>query len=345
MLSAILAGALIVAASLLLGAAIMAIAGLPRHSAAGPATGISALLVICGVAIKLPGHAVTAAVVVGIALVGCFVVSGRTRLPAGTFRVGAIVVVVGAALVAAIPFAASGRVGILGQGLVNDDMASHLLFTEWISTHAGPTPDLIKGGYPLGPHAIVAATTKVSGASYVEAFAGLTGAIAVLLALSAYGALRGVRGWLRVPAAVLAASPYLAAAYLSQGAFKEPLLALALLGFALALPAVAPAWSRGAGSARAVIPLGVILAGTIYNYSFPGLAWLLGAAIIWMLQIAWRERDAARSLIAGLRLRERLRGARSAFLLGIAIPVICALPELFRLASFSSFKAFNPQGT
>src|SRR3954468_19298774 len=345
MLSAVLAGALIVAASLLLGAAIMAIAGLPRHSAAGPATGISALLVICGIAVKLPGHAVTAAVVVGVALIGCLVVFGRTRMPAGAFRVGAIVVVIGAALVAAIPFAASGRVGILGQGLVNDDMASHLLFTEWISTHAGPTPDLIKGGYPLGPHAIVAATTKVSGASYVEAFAGLTGAIAVLLALSAYGALRGVRGWLRVPGAVLAASPYLAAAYLAQGAFKEPLLGLALLGFALALPPLRPLWSGQGGTARAAVPLGVIAGGTIYNYSFPGLAWLLAAALIWMLVIAARERDRARDFIAGLRLRERFRGARSAILIGIGIPVIAALPEVFRLASFSSFKAFNPSGT
>ncbi len=356
MLSAVLAGALIVAASLLLGAAIMAIAGLPRHSAAGPATGISALLVICGVAVKLPGHAVTAAVAVGLALIGCLVVFGRTRMPAGTFRVGAIVVVVGAALVAAIPFAASGRIGILGQGLVNDDMASHLLFTEWIGSHAGPTPDLIKGGYPLGPHAIVAATAKVSGASLIEGFAGLTGAIAVLLALSAYGALRGVRGWLRVPAAVLSASTYLAAAYLAQGAFKEPLLGLTLLGFALALPALLPEWSLRRTSPhreepgtfagpRAAIPLGVILAGTIYNYSFPGLAWLLGAAVIWMLVIALRERDRATSWLAGLRLGERLRGARPAVLLGIAIPVICALPEVFRLASFSSFKAFNPQGT
>src|SRR4051794_4249341 len=338
MLSAILAGALIVAASLLLGAAIMAIAGLPRHSAAGPATGISALLVICGIAVKLPGHAVTAAVVIGIALVACLFVFGTTRQPAGAFRVGAIVVVIGAALVAAIPFAASGRVGILGQGLVNDDMASHLLFTEWISTHAGPTPDLIKGGYPLGPHAIVAATTKLSGASYVEAFAGLTGAIAVLLALSAYGALRGVRGRLRVPGAVLAASPYLAAAYLAQGAFKEPLLGLALLGFALALPPLLPQWSLrrtsggthqsgssrtfgGGFSARAAIPLGVIAAGTIYNYSFPGLAWLLGAAVIWMLVIALRERAGSAGPIAGLRLRERLRAARSAIALGIGIPV------------------------
>src|SRR3954447_19658254 len=358
MLSALLAGALIVAASLLLGSAVMAIAGLPRHSAAVPATRIGALLVICGVAIKLPGHAVTAAIAVGLALVGCFFVFGRAPGPTGRVRIGAFVVVIGAALVAAIPFAASGRVGILGQGLVNDDMASHLLFTEWISTHAGPTPDLIKGGYPLGPHAIVAATTKVSGASYVEAFAGLTGAIAVLLALSAYGALRGVRGWLRVPGAVLAASPYLAAAYLAQGAFKEPLLGLALLGFALALPPLLPEWSRraaGAGyqagssrhppGARAAIPLGVIAAGTIYNYSFPGLAWLLGAALFWMLLIAWRERDRARGFLAGLRLRERLRRASSAIAVGVAVPVIAALPEIFRLASFSSFKAFNPQGT
>ena len=337
MFSALLAGALIVAASLLLGSAVMAIAGLPRHSPVGPAAGISALLVICGIAVKLPGHAVTAAAVTGVALIGCFVVFGRTRVPAGAVRIGAIVVVIGAALVVAIPFATSGRVGILGQGLVNDDMASHLLFTEWIGSHAGPTPDLIKDGYPLGPHAIVAAVSKVSGASLIQGFAGLTGAIAVLLALTAYGVLGGIRGWLRVPAAVLAASPYLAAAYLAQGAFKEPLLALALLGFTLGLPALRGIWSGTGGSARAAIPLGVIAAGTIYNYSFPGLAWLLGAAIVWLLVIALREHD--------LRLGERLRGARSAIALGIAIPVVAALPEIFRLASFSNFKAFSPSGT
>ena len=89
----------------------------------------------------------------------------------------------------------------------------------------------------------------------------------------------------------------------------------------------------------------MIAAGTIYNYSFPGLAWLLGAAVIWMLVVALRERDRATSLLAGLRLRERLRGARAAILVGVGIPVLAALPELFRLASFSSFKAFNPQGT
>jgi hypothetical protein len=346
MLSACLAGALILVASLLLGAAIMALSGRPRHSPVGPAAGLSALLVICGVAVKLPGHATTAAVATGLALVGAFAVFGRAREPVVPIRWEAILVVAGAALVAAIPFLTSGRIGILGQGLVNDDMASHLLFTEWVDTHAGPTPDLIKDGYPLGPHAIVAASAKVSGASLIEGFAGLTGAIAALLGLTAYGALPGVRAWLRVPAAILAASPYLAAAYLAQGAFKEPMLALALLGFALGLPALGPAWSRGEGAGGwLVVPLGVIAAGTVYNYSFPGLAWLLGAAIVWMLVIAIRERDRAQSFVAGLRLGERMRNARLAIVIALALPIVAAIPEIFRLANFSSFKAFNPQGT
>jgi hypothetical protein len=364
MLSALLAGALILAAALILGAAVMTLAGRPRHSAVGPAAGVSALLVICGIAVKLPGHAVTAAVAVGVALIAAFVIFDRGTAPTWSVRVGAIAAVLGAALLAALPYLASGRIGILGQGLINDDWASHLLFTEWLDSHAGPTPDLIKDGYPLGPHAIVAASTKVTGASLLEGFAGLTGAIAALLALTAYGALPGVRGLLRAPAAVLVSSPYLAAAYLSQGAFKEPMLALALLGFALALPALRPLWSgatsadtngyRSAGASDTnryrppltALPLGVIAAGTIYNYSFPGLAWLLGAAVIWMLLVAWRDRNiGAPSFIARLRLRDRLRGARPALLIAIGIPVLLAIPEIFRLASFSSFEAINPQGT
>ncbi|HET8593523.1 MAG TPA: hypothetical protein VFL56_07635, partial [Solirubrobacterales bacterium] len=344
MFSALLAGVVILAAALVLGAAVMALSGRPRHSAVAPAAGLSVLLVICGIAVKLPGHAVTAAVAAGVALIGAFVVLGRSSSPAGSVRIGAIVAVLGAALLAALPYLVNGRIGILGQGLINDDWASHLLFTEWIDTHAGPTPDLVQDGYPLGPHAVVAATAKVTGASLLEGFAGLTGAIAVLLALTAYGALPGVREWMRAPAAILVSSPYLAAAYLSQGAFKEPMLALALIGFALALPAVRPAWS-GRGGSRAAIPLGMIAAGTIYNYSFPGLAWLLGAGLIWMLLVAWRERDpATEGVIARLRLGERLRGARPALRAAVGIPVLLAVPEIFRLASFSSFEAINPEG-
>jgi hypothetical protein len=357
MLSAILAGALIAGASLLLGAAIMALADRPRHSPVGPAAGLSALLVICGIAIKLPGHAVTAAVAVGLALVAALWVLGRSRAPMGSVHAGAIVAVIGAALVVAIPFAASGRVGILGPGLVNDDMASHLLFTEWAINHNGPTPDLVSGGYPLGPHAIVAAASAVvPGADLIEGFAGLTGAIAVLAALTAYGALGGVSPRLRAPAAVLAALPDLGAAYLAQGAFKEPMLALGLVGFTLALPSLREAWSglqptyvstlpdRGRGwmrsQARLAIPPGVIAAGTIYNYSFPGLAWLVIAVIAWALIVAWQERDGR----DGLELRNRLRWATPLLVAGVAIPVAAALPEVVYLVNFAGFEAFNPEG-
>ncbi len=82
--------------------------------------------------------------------------------------------------------------------------------------------------------------------------------------------LRDLRPLPRVLAAALVALPYLAAAYLAQGAFKEPMEALFLLAFALLLP--------GATSVRRGLPLAVIAAGAVYAYSFPGLFWLLGAA-------------------------------------------------------------------
>jgi hypothetical protein len=356
-LSALLAGALILGASLLLGAALMVVAGRPRHSPAGPAVGFSALLVVCGIAVKLPGHGVTAAVATGLALIVALRVLERSRAPLGTVRIGAILAAVAAALVVAIPFATNGRVGILGQGLINDDMASHLLFAEWVDTREGPTPDLIQDGYPLGPHAVASVASKASGADLIETFAGLTGAIAVLTALTAYGALRGVREPLRVPAAALGALPYLGAAYLAQGAFKEPMLGLALLGFALSLPALRRSWDglmptfvstlpdRGKGwlrtEALAGIPAGVIAAGTIYNYSFPGLGWLALTIAAWGLLIAWRERGGRHE---GLDLRNRLRWARPALAVIIGITVVALLTEIVSLTKFASFEAFSPSG-
>ena len=334
MLGAVLTGLVITAGSLACGQVIMLAAGRSRFSAVAPAAGLSVLLVVCGIAVKLPGHAVSAAIAAGVAIAIAVWALWRRRDGLGAWHFGVLVVVVGAALATAIPFAANGRMGILGQGLVNDDMASHLLFTEWLDTRAGDTPELVEDGYPLGPHALVAAAAKVTGASFIEAFAGLTGAIAVLTALTAYAALAGARPLLRAPGAVLVAFSYLAAAYLAQGAFKEPMLGLALLGFALSLPAL-----RG-GSRLAALPAGVIAAGTIYNYSFPGLAWLIAAIVVWLAIVAVRERSAR----GGLDLGGRLRRARGQLAVIAGLPVLAAVPELVRLASFTDFKAFNPGG-
>ena len=95
----------------------------------------------------------------------------------------------------------------------------------------------------------------------------------MLTALVAFGALDGVRTAWRVLGSVVVALPYMAAAYLAQEAFKEPILALFLLAFALLL-------GRAKG-ARDAIPLGVLAAGAVYVYSFPGLAWLAGTAVVW----------------------------------------------------------------
>ena len=99
-----------------------------------------------------------------------------------------------ALLVASIPFIANGRVGILGVGLVNDDMASHLLIADWLERRgSAPMPVLIHQGYPVGPHALVAGLSEGLGAGLIEVFAGLTLAIPALTALVAFEALRGLR--------------------------------------------------------------------------------------------------------------------------------------------------------
>ena len=127
-------------------------------------------------------------------------------------------------------------------------MASHLLLADWITERFRPEPVLIDQGYPLGPHALVAGLGSLLGASSIDVFAGLVLAIPALTALVAYSALDGLRTVARVPAAALVALPYLAAAYLAQEAFKEPIVALFVLAFALLL-ARAREW-------RDAIPLG-----------------------------------------------------------------------------------------
>ena len=226
--------------------------------------------------------------------------SVRRGSPGARPRRGAL-----ALLLASIPFIVNGRVGILGVGLVNDDMASHLLIADWLNTRVGETPGLIEGGYPVGPHALAAGLSEGLGTGLIEAFAGITLAIPVLTALVAVEALRDLRPLPRVIAAALVALPYLAAAYLAQGAFKEPMEALFLVAFALLLP--------GATTVRRALPLAVIAAGAVYAYSFPGLFWLLGAAAIYAaIALARRGAFAAGEPGGPLGHRGGVRRARGA---------------------------------
>jgi hypothetical protein len=317
--------ALVCAGSLLVGQAILLLCGRRELSwLAGP-VGLAGLLVASGVAIKLPGHSTAVAITLGVLAVASAITLAMrrqaTRRAPASYAALAAVAAIFALIVASIPFIANERVGILGVGLVNDDMAYHLLIADWLNSRVGEMPVLIHQGYPVGPHALVAGLSDALGTGLVEAFAGLTLAIPVLTALVAFEALRGLRPAPRVVAAVLVAMPYLVAAYLAQEAFKEPIEALLLLSFALLLPS--------ATSPLRAVPLGVIAAGATYTYSFPGLFWLAAAAAIYL----------------AVQLLKRAPGSRRAAVWAgaavVGVVAILTAPEWTRMFDFGDFRAFR----
>ncbi len=133
----------------------------------------------------------------------------------------------------AIPFAVSGRWGLLGVGF-NNDLGLHLAWAEWLRSGFGPEAD---PGYPLGPHGLAVATAAVPGIGLGQAFLGEIVAIGVMTGLTALGALRTLSPTRRTIAAALVAVPYLAASYYAQAAFKETAEALLVLAFAICLTA------------------------------------------------------------------------------------------------------------
>jgi hypothetical protein len=337
--------ALLCVAALTVGQAVLALCGRREPSLLAAPVGLATLLVASGIAIKLPGHATSTAITltalfalsVGVLLLTTRRDAGRRRQGGGggsgehpqqdcedgamhgcrafSGRITAPLAAAGVALVAAsLPFVASGHVGILGVGLVNDDMANHLLVADWLSSRVGDMPTLLKQGYPVGPHALADGVSSLLGVSLVQAFAGLTLALPVLTAMLATWSLDRVRALARVLIGALVALSYLGAAYLAQGAFKEPIEAFLLLGFALLLPTVR--------SPRDAIPAGVIAAGAVYAYSFPGLIWLAGTAAVYMA-------------IA------RPRGLLKISIASSAVLLVLIAPELARLIDFSHFKAFS----
>jgi hypothetical protein len=167
----------------------------------------------------------------------------------------------------------------------------------------------------------------------------------VITALVAFEALDGMRPVPRIVAGALVALPYLAAAYLAQEAFKEPIEALFLLSFALLLP-------RATGARRAV-PLGVIAAGAVYVYSFPGLFWLAGTAGIWLLALWWRRRVPDRKPAANVRDitmpghsgvasgRHSTAPLLAAAAAMAAVLLILAAADLGRIVDFGDFRAFK----
>ncbi len=315
----------IVLAAVVLGRGICVLSGLRHSEWVSPAVGFAALMVVCDVAVNLPGRGWTA--VAAVVLVCAASVWITIRRHAGWPALGEAAIVSAVVLVfLSIPFLANDRVGVLGISLLNDSHW-HLLLAEGLRRPAIKAIDY-GIGYPLGPHAIAAVFAQGLGSDVDKTLTGMLIATPILTGLTALGFLGDLARSRRVLVAILTAIPYMAAAWYIQSAFKEPIMALLLLGMVLVLQQ-----SRRDQFARPVAitaVIGVLIAGIIYVYSYPGLAWPVAVVGCWVaLEFvfggAWRNvRTIAR----------RLWAAAPAIGIGLAVLIVLVAPDFNRLHAF-----------
>jgi hypothetical protein len=315
---------LICISAVLLGRAVCALAGHAGSTWLSAPVGFAVLMIVCQVAIKLPGRAWTAvaAVVVLSAAAVWIAVRRRAGWPSMIDGVPVAIVVL---VYLSVPFLANGRVGVLGVSLLND-MRHHLLLAE--SLRRPEIQQAIGGGYPLGPHAVAATLAQGLGSDVDKTLTGVLVATPVLTALAALEALRDISRLRRWLVAVLAGIAYLMAAWYIQSAFKEPIMALLLLGVVVALQA----GSREGFARPAVVavPVAVLIAGVIYDFSYPGLTWPFAVLVCWV---------AAEILLGGAwrRVRPVLRALRSAawpLLLSLLLLILLVAPDIGQLHAF-----------
>jgi hypothetical protein len=241
--------------------------------------GLALLLAGCDMLVYLPGHGYTAGAVLLIMTVGAVLLGRRRKEGWPPLAEGLAVAVVALGL-ATIPFITNDRVGTLGVSVLNDTHW-HLFLAQGLLQPSIRHLDDYGLGYPLGPHAIAAVFSQSLGTSVDHGLTGLLMAVPVLGGLAALGVLADLRRWQRLLPAMLAALPYMAAAWYVQSAFKEPIMSVLLLGIVIVLQeGCREHWAR---PAAVLVPLAVIVAGVIYEYSYPGLVWPVAVLVCWGL--------------------------------------------------------------
>lgn len=307
-------------ASLAIGQVAIALCGVRRWSWLAPAVGLALLCAVCWATVRLPGHgAVSAVVAFLLVVVSAAFLWNRLQGGREALYLGAPVALLALAATA-LPFITEGHFGILGTSF-NPDMSQHLLAADRLAHGEGS--QLLHQGYPLGPHAIAVALSKGLGVSIVQGFTGLTVAVGILASLTALTAFRDQPPFLRIPAALVVGLTYMVASYFAQGSFKETMQALFFLAFVLSLreATVNPAWRE---LPLRFVPAAVLAVGSVYTYSFPGLIWLIGALVIWLLlQRAFPVRP---------------------ILLALGVFAVLVAPEVGRMIDFHSFETFDPNG-
>jgi hypothetical protein len=313
-------------AAILVGRAICVLSGHDGSTWLAPAVGFAALMVVCEVAIGLPGRGWTAVAAVVVLCAASVWIPARRGARWPSLR-DALPVAIVVLVIVSIPFVANARVGVLGISFLNDTHW-HLILAEGLRRPAIQPLDNFGPGYPLGPHAVAATFAQALGSDVDKTLTGVLIATPMLTGLAALGALIDLRrGW-RWLVAVLAAIPYLAAAWYVQSAFKEPIMSLLMLGLVLTLQAGRR--DRFAHPVAVVVPAAVLIAGVLYDYSYPGLLWPAAILACWLaLELvvggAWR------------RLRPIAAGARSyvpELVVGAGLLVVLVAPDIGRIHTF-----------
>ena len=254
----------VLAASLVCGQAVWKLCRLSDGGALAPVVGFALLVVVSTDLVILPGHATTAAAGVLALVAVSLAIVGRPRVDAQILLVSLATTVV-----ASLPFIANGRFGILGVS-VDDDMASHLFWADVLRS-GNSVPELIPPSYPIGPHALAATLARLLHTDVDHTFIAVLVVVPVLTAITALSVLGALSPMARLGAAVLVGLPYLAASYLGQGSFKEPIHALLILAFALVLRQA----RLGQGSrVHLAAPVAVIVSATLLVRGWPGLLWI-----------------------------------------------------------------------
>jgi hypothetical protein len=280
-----LSAGVILLASLVVGRAVML--GLGRHRASflEGAVGLAVLILISTLAIRLPGHATTSTALFVLVVVACLVfLFVRSEAILGPAVGIALPVVLVTIVLTSLPFIASGHIGIPGVGL-NNDMAMHLVDTDYLLDPTGPQPQSIVNGYPIGPHSLVATVSNLLGAEPLEGWLGLLVIAPVLTAITSLGVLHRLRVGPRILGAALVALAYLSASVLGIAGFKELIASMFLIAFAIGLREI-----KGGPDGRIAILmcLTLITAAMVPVYSLPGIAWLVLTAGIWVVAHLFR---------------------------------------------------------
>jgi hypothetical protein len=320
----------LVAASLFVGAALCRACG--TDGALAPPVGLATLLALAALFVRLPGDAVTAAVALVLAVVGA--ATWLARGAVGRLDAAAPLAAAGSVALVSVQFLSAGRIGIPGPPVL-DDTSVHLLWAEGLRSDLMARLYPPQPTYPLGPHALLATIAQGTGASTHDALVALLLATPALLAMTAAAALRPMLSLWRAPAAAFVGVTYLGAAWFAQGAFKEPIMSLYLLGYGMGLGLLLAPRARVA--ATSLVPMALLVAGSLLTYSYLAVAWLGAAAVIGVAITLW-QRSPSRAAV-----RESARAAVLPVAIGAAVALLAVAVELPRLwryvSSFSSSAA------